>query len=135
MGDLSTHFSKSEFSCHCGKCGGMIDKLDMKLIAALEALRLCVGPIIVNDGVRCPAHNKAVGGVQERINKRTGKPIAGSGSQHLYGRAADIRSPKLTPEQLAAEAERIPEFKNGGIGIYKTFVHVDVRGFRARWQG
>lgn len=121
MGDLSTHFSRSEFACHCGKCDGMIDKLDMRLIAALEALRLRIGPIIVNDAIRCPAHNKAVCGVKN--------------SQHLYGRAADIRSLHLTPEQLATEAEKVPEFAHGGIGIYKTFVHVDVRGYKARWRG
>ena len=43
----------------------------------LDPLRRAWGkPILVNSGYRCPALNKAVGGV--------------SNSQHLYGEAADI---------------------------------------------
>ncbi len=43
----------------------------------LDPLRRAWGkPVIVNSGYRCPALNRAVGGV--------------AGSSHLYGRAADI---------------------------------------------
>ena len=41
---------------------------------------------------------------------------------------------QLTPEELKKFAEEIPEFANGGIGIYDWGIHVDVRGRRARWD-
>ena len=76
-------------------------------------------PIIVNSGYRSPEHNAAVGGVPN--------------SQHVLGTAADIR-----PEDLndLPELQEICNEMNarGGVGFYNTFVHVDVRGERARWD-
>jgi len=115
MGDLSDHFSRSEFACPC--CGKL--KIDMRLIDQLERLRFLLGkPIIILSGYRCPQHNREVGGRPD--------------SQHLYGRAADIRVEGLTPRAVFLEALRC-EF--GGIGLYPNFVHVDVRQtpFRALW--
>ena len=41
----------------------------------------------------------------------------------------------MTVEQLARAAEQVPGFRIGGVGRYpkKGFVHVDVRGTKARW--
>lgn len=118
MGDLSTHFSKKELACRdCGKC-----EVTSELIDALEALR-SLGPeeIIVDDGYRCFEHNAAVGGVRS--------------SQHLLGKAADIRIGKLSIQEMYARALKIPEFRGGGIGVYDNgFIHVDVRDTgEARW--
>lgn len=52
----------------------------------LDPLREAYGrPIIVTSGYRCPELNKAVGGA--------------TGSQHMLGQAADIRSKEDTPEE------------------------------------
>ncbi len=119
MGDMTRDFSRSEFACKCG-CGK--DNISPKLVGALQALRDTIGePIIINCGCRCARHNKDVGGVPN--------------SQHLQGTAADIRCASLTPRELKKFAEEIPAFANGGIGLYETFLHVDVRGRRARWNG
>lgn len=89
---------------------------------ALQDLRDYVGyPILVNSGCRCSFWNRKVGGTRN--------------STHMQGIAADIRCEELTPKELAAAAEGIAAFKYGGIGVYKTFVHVDVRGKKARWRG
>lgn len=118
MGDLSPHFSVSELCCHdCQRCS-----VTGQLLIALEALRaLGPEPIIVDDGYRCPEHNKEVGGV--------------SGSQHQLGTAADIRIQGLTLQQMYDRAKSIPDFANGGIGVYDgvPFIHVDVRDGKARW--
>lgn len=117
MGDLSPHFSTSEFACHdCGKC-----EVSPRLIDALEQLRaLGQEPIIVNDGYRCPEHNEAVGGV--------------SGSQHTLGLAADVRIGALTLQQQYDRAKSISAFSGGGIGVYDGgFIHVDIRNGKARW--
>jgi uncharacterized protein YcbK (DUF882 family) len=53
-------------------------------------------------------------------------------SQHAHGFAADIKVEGLTPLQVAMIAEQVPGI--GGIGLYSTFVHVDVRQKRARWS-
>jgi Peptidase M15 len=116
-GDLSEHFSRVEFACHC--CGQL--KLDHGLIEALEQLHeLADRAIIVHDGFRCPGHNKFVGGAPN--------------SEHTRGMAADISASGLTLQQLFELALQVPAFLNGGIGVYDGgFLHVDVRPQRARW--
>ncbi len=117
MGDLSKNFSKSEFACKCG-CGYC--KPDARLVERLEKFReLCGGkPLHINSGCRCEKHNKASGGSPK--------------SQHLFGNAADVRKvPGMTIDEMAKKAE---EAGFDGVGKYRSFVHVDVRGTRARWD-
>jgi uncharacterized protein YcbK (DUF882 family) len=55
-------------------------------------------------------------------------------SQHCYGKAADITAEGFTSEELAAIAKTIPALQKGGIGTYRGGrIHVDVRGYKARW--
>lgn len=119
MGDLSTNFSRKEFACNCG-CG--FDTVSEKLVKALQTLRDIVGkPIIITSACRCEKKNKNVGGKKD--------------SQHLLGTAADIQVDGMSTLRLATLADTIPAFAKGGVGLYKTFVHVDVRNGRARWMG
>lgn len=116
---LSAHFKRSEFACHCGCGKGTISPV---LIRTLETIRAATGgPIIINSGYRCIAHNRRVGGAKN--------------SQHCLGNAADIVSPTYSPESIARMAERILG-NTGGVGRYKRFTHVDTRpGTAARWTG
>ena len=117
MGDISEHFDRREFACHC-KCGQ--DTVDVELVAILEAVRHHFGqPVTITSGNRCMAHNDAVGG--ERL------------SQHLYGRAADFTVRGVTPDQVVAFLESRYADRYG-IGLYKSWVHVDSRKGRARWS-
>jgi len=118
------HFSLSEFNSNDGvevpkEYRGNVQKL----MEQLEALRTELGtPIFINSGYRSPSHNKAVGGV--------------SNSQHLYGKASDIRTLIHSPSQIKTAIEKlISEGKmiQGGVGLYPTFVHYDIRGVKARW--
>lgn len=112
---ISENFNLKEFQCKCG-CGTA--KIHPDLVRKLQALREELGQaIIVNSGYRCPVHNKKVGGAAD--------------SQHLHGTAADITAKDLPRLILLAEKY----FQNQGVGLYKTFVHVDVRGYKARWRG
>ena len=117
MAQVAKNFDSSEFACHCG-CG--FDAIRAELVYGLQQLRDALGvPICVSSGCRCPRHNLTVG--------------SGNDSQHVLGYAADIQVDGVTPRDVAHAAEQIPTFRDGGIGLYNTWVHVDARGHRARW--
>jgi uncharacterized protein YcbK (DUF882 family) len=66
----------------------------------------------------------------EQARKRSGK------SQHVEGKAADIRVQGMTPAQVAAKIEELikaGKMKAGGLNAYPTFTHYDIRGVNARW--
>lgn len=111
------NFQIKEFTCpHC-----KVTLIAYKLLDGLQQLRDKIEkPIVINSGFRCNEYNKAKGGV---INSR-----------HLYGDAADIRVPGMSSTQLKVKVEQIPVFEGGGIGLYRTYVHVDTRGVKARWE-
>jgi uncharacterized protein YcbK (DUF882 family) len=117
MGDLSRNLSRHEFTCHCG-CG--FDDVEPLLVMLVQSMCIEYGTVNLLSGCRCPTHNKDVGG--------------GSASQHLKGKAGDCEFKTGTPKEWAAFADEIYG-QWIGIGIYQTFVHVDVRGHPARWKG
>lgn len=116
MTKLSEHFDSKEFACKDG-CGA--NQVELKLVDILESVRAHFDkPVIVVSGRRCASHNKNVGGAPK--------------SQHLLGTAADIKVKDVTPKTVADYLESIfPD--SYGIGRYKTFTHIDVRGYKARW--
>lgn len=114
----SEHFSSAELACHHCK----VNACTRELVDALEALRSIVGvPIGLDCAYRCPAHNLAVGGVPD--------------SEHTRGLAADIKIAGMTTRQMYRAAVQVPAFAGGGIGVaaHQGYIHVDVRGHRARW--
>lgn len=124
---IGTYFDDYEFSCSCHR--HEVDKngnnkldhlIDKRLVDVLDRIRERLGvPIIVNSGYRCPEHNAEVGGVSD--------------SQHVLGTAADITYDGIDIDRLAEIAE---ECGADGIGkyYYQDFVHIDVRGYAARWD-
>lgn len=117
MGDLGANFSRQELSCRC--CGRL--QIDSRLLKGLETLRSLAGaPVRVHAGYRCPRHNRAVGGVPH--------------SERLEGLAADVSLPGLSLQRMYELALEVPQFAEGGIGVYdENFLHVDVRDRQARW--
>ena len=123
MGDLSRNFSRSEFACKGGQCCGHSAPVHPGLIEALQDFRDRVGrPLSITSGFRCRRHNADVGGDKN--------------SFHTLGMAADVTCPDgIGPKQLAALAEGIVSLRDGGIGVYPGWVHLDVRkDMRARWN-
>jgi uncharacterized protein YcbK (DUF882 family) len=54
-------------------------------------------------------------------------------SQHKYGLAADITISGVTPLQVAKYAQTLMP-SSGGIGLYKSFTHIDCRKTKSRWD-
>ena len=120
MGDLTANFSRHEFACKCG-CGYGLKRgdVDTGLVQQLQELRDEVErPISITSGCRCAKHNRNVGGARN--------------SQHIHGTAADIKVAGLSPKEVYRILNaKYP--KSHGIGLYRSWVHFDVRRGRARW--
>lgn len=129
MGDLSKHFSRHEFKCHCSDqglqhCRGS-GPISMELVLTLEYLRHFIAeqtgqerPIRVHSGFRCIPWNSECGGVP--------------GSQHVLALAADISVQGLSAHELMAIVLDVQGFN--GYGEYGTFVHLDLGPSRPSWD-
>ena len=115
---LSKNFTVKEFACSDGSDPIFIAPA---LVSVLQKIRdHFEKPITINSGYRTVEKNKKVKGAKY--------------SQHLYGTAADIVVKGVFPSEVAEYANSIMP-NTGGIGIYKTFTHVDVRLNKSRWNG
>lgn len=115
---LSANFKVREFACSDGTDTIFIAPA---LVTVLQQIRdHFKAPVTINSGYRTEAKNKAVGGATY--------------SQHKYGTAADIVVKGITPAEVAKYAETIL-VGMGGIGIYNSFTHIDVRKIKSRWKG
>ena len=112
------NFKVNEFAC---SDGSDVVFVSPDLVKVLQQIRDYFKlPVTVNSGYRTPGHNKKVGGAEY--------------SQHLYGMAADISVKGVKPERVYEYVDSL--LKNtGGVGLYDTFVHVDVRKVKSRWNG
>ena len=122
---LAPDFKVRELRCRDGSDTVMVDET---LTVVLQCIREHFGkPVTITSGYRTAAHNAAVGGAKS--------------SQHLLGRAADIRVQGVSVEDVAAYTESLmPDW--GGVGCYPVkagratgWVHVDTRADKARWRG
>lgn len=95
------------------------DDRALRLAATFEDIRHLLGnrPITINSAYRRADYNQAVGGARL--------------SQHVAGRALDIRHATLAPRALyeailaLRRGGQIPLL--GGLGRYASFTHIDVR--------
>ena len=120
---LAPHFRVREFRCKDGSDTVMVDEA---LVLLLQCIREHFGKAVtITSGYRTAAHNAKVGGAKS--------------SQHLLGRAADIRVQGVSVEDVAAYAESLmPDW--GGVGRYPVkagratgWVHIDTRQNKSRW--
>ena len=123
---LEENFSLSEFKCKDGTQVPEELMDNVKLLAKnLQVLREELGrPIRIISGYRSPKYNRRIGGARR--------------SQHMTAKAADIKVSGMTPAEVKAVITRLikeGKMHSGGIGLYTTFTHYDVRGRNARWYG
>ena len=134
---ITEHFALHEFALPADKAArrgcepaeypaAFIDTRLRPLCKALERLRAELGgaKVTVVSAFRPLAYNRAIGSEDT--------------SQHVQGRAADLQVEGHSAEHVHATALRlyeVGELEIGGLGIYDTFCHLDVRGGPlARWD-
>ena len=120
---LTNNFNLNEFNKHNFPLTETILRNIQELAKNLQVLRDEVKkPIKITSGFRDPSFNKKIGGATQ--------------SRHITGQAADLKIEGYTPKQVASIIEKLiaaGKMKQGGLGIYSTWIHYDVRGTAARW--
>ena len=125
IGQLTKNFHADEFKCKDGTPVPMEYKGNLiELATNLQVLRdVLKRKITITSGYRSPSHNKKIKGASK--------------SSHLNAKAADIKVEGLTPSQVKIQIEELIKrgmMKNGGIGLYASWIHYDVSTTR-RWNG
>lgn len=88
----------------------------------LEEARKRLGKSIrITSAYRSPAYNKRVGGV--------------ANSAHVKFNATDLVTDKPAKLYLVLMDMRREGLFKGGLGLYRSFVHMDTRGYNATWRG
>ena len=126
MTRTTEHFNPvSDPKLRCSCCG--TGQVSIATFILLETVREHFkAAVSIHSGPRCAKHNKEVGGAKN--------------SEHLIREdddvdAVDIVVEGVTPHEVYMYLKALPYASLLGIGKYKTFVHVDTRGYAARWNG
>lgn len=114
---LSVNFKVKEFKCNDGTDTVFVAPALVNLLQ--EARAYFKAPITINSAYRTDSYNSKVGGATY--------------SQHKYGTAADISVRGKNPKSVYDWFDK-KLGNSGGVGLYKNFVHVDVREVKARWN-
>ena len=114
---LSRNFRLWEAQC---SDGSDIVFIHPSILILVQALRDEFGSLRVNSWYRTPSFNATLAGKSSKTSK------------HLLGMAVDLFPLKHSLESFKTEVKALPV---GGIGIYETFVHLDVYGEGRKWKG
>ena len=125
-GQLTKNFKLREFICRDGTNVPPEYRDNVQLLAEnLQVLRDYVGePVRIISGYRTKKYNTRIKGARR--------------SQHMLAKAGDIKIESMKPREvyeLIIKLIKEGKMMAGGVGIYRTFVHYDVRGYNARWTG
>lgn len=111
--DEIRYFSREEFRCPCGRCGGFPVEPDETLVRLADRVREHFGaPANVSSGVRCQAHNDELSG-------------SAKNSYHLRGKAMDFAVRGVSGSKLLAyvKTQRVHcAYQISG----SDYVHMDV---------
>ena len=140
LADFVSHDNQESWPRYAALDVRLLDKIEL-VVAEIERLSGkgdgATFQLDVHSGFRTPLHNRRV----ER---------AARDSRHQYGDAADIAIDSngdgrisFADTRLVARAVEVVEQEHpdlvGGMGLYNrggaSYVHIDARGRRARWQG
>jgi len=122
---LEKNFKLKEFKCRDGTPVPEELMDNVKLLAKnLQVIRDYIeSPLVIISGYRTKKYNTRIGGARR--------------SQHMLAKAGDLRTSTHTPQELREVIVKLikeGKIMKGGVGLYNTFVHYDVRGRNARWR-
>ena len=107
------YFTRAEFRCPCGKCGGFPVEPEETLVRLADQVRDHFGaPVIVSSGVRCQTHNDEL-------------PGSAKNSYHVKGKAMDFCVLGVSGAELLAYVKQLPVHYAYQING-SDFVHMDV---------
>lgn len=110
--DEIRYFTRAEFRCPCGRCGGFPVEPDETLVRLADRVREHFGaPANVSSGVRCQAHNDEL-------------PGSVPNSYHVKGQAVDFSVRGKSAAQVLAFVRTLPI--HYAYAIDNSFVHMDV---------
>ena len=100
------NFTPDEVKCsHCGEL-----KINSDIMDFLQQARNDLGPLYITSGYRCSEHNNNISST-------------GPNGPHTTGKALDIsvKDSKHRKELITYFAPKVP-----GLGIAKSFIHIDI---------
>lgn len=114
---LTHNFKVKEFACKDG-CDVIV--ISYNAVNNLQILRHGLGiPLTLLSAFRTIEHNTSIKGAEE--------------SRHMFGDGFDIKVPfKFTPDEFGIEILKLYGH-DIGFHVYNGWVHVDFRGYKARW--
>jgi len=122
---LTRNFALEEFTHKCkdvlpSRFQPNLNKLSYNLQVIRDHIRK---PIIIISGYRSLRCNIRVKGAKR--------------SQHMHAKAADIVVKNMAHRDLQKAIFKLiheGKISDGGVGLYRTHVHYDIRGSRSRWH-
>lgn len=129
---LSKHFTIEEFDCRDGTKVSPRDYAGLEYLCRtyLEPLRAKYGRVSIHSGFRTRSYNARIGGA--------------SNSYHIYtahdgnDQACDFSCAKGRPSDWHRTLTFLRNKHRGGkggLGLYSSFVHVDIRDYKSDWRG
>ena len=110
--DEIKYFTRQEFACKCGECGGFPVEPEEKLVRLEDRVRdHFVVSVRNSSGVRCQEHNARVGGV--------------ANSRHLKGKAVDFCVEGFSSSMVLPYVQRLSGV-HYAYAIDGNYVHMDV---------
>jgi uncharacterized protein YcbK (DUF882 family) len=148
--DFLTHDQQNVWPKYLVLEARLLDKLEL-VMAELQKRGIRTAGVRVMSGFRTPQYNSGGGNTKGRADL----------SRHMYGDAADIfidndgngvmddlnRDRRVNPTDARVILEAVDAVERaypalvGGAGVYSSgpghgpFIHIDTRGYRARWVG
>jgi len=121
---LTKDFTLHDFNAGCNMPTPKDKYNNIKVLAQnLQIIKDTINkPIRILSGYRSPKCNKKVRGAKH--------------SQHMEGKAVDIRVTGMSARRLKRVIEKLikrGKILQGGVGLYRTHIHYDIRGTKSRW--
>ncbi len=116
---ISEHFLYSDFICPCCDRIKIVPGLYQHIALMEQMAELSGREILVTSGYRCKRHNREIGGAP--------------GSWHLLF-ATDITVDGGDETALSELYNMAVDIGFGGIGLYETHLHLDLRPDSVHWK-